>query len=439
MPSSAAVTGGIGAEARDATVLELSRSDAVEAWSLRAGSSRGAWDPFDPTFVPRFDWRSAVMGETARASLAFDWRRQAGAGWISADANARLARTSLADGAGPIGSVEQRMRDSAFGAALRWNAGANSLRATFRGRARDVDAGTRDPRGELDLFREDRLDESDFGIAASTVIALPLGIRAEVGTRYDWYRAGVRSDVASRAGETTASGLSSRVRLSARAPFVGEAFVKLERGGEPAAMSDPRNGAPVARIDPALRRDTIEIGFNRRLPLGIETTVSMFRAKSDEEILLTGENAITEFARPTLRQGVQAAARYEPAKWLAFDFRAQALHARYADGAGEYVPGAAERNASVTATMLLPGHSSAGLTVNYLGKRAGSDAVVPLRDSTFVNARFTRELTRDTHVALDLLNVFDQKLRDVDYFSASRLPDNGAEPRGLRLRLRTTF
>jgi outer membrane receptor protein involved in Fe transport len=136
---------------------------------------------------------------------------------------------------------------------------------------------------------------------------------------------------------------------------------------------------------------------------------------------------------------VEAAARYEPAKWLAFDFKASALHARYADGAAEYVPGAAERNASASATMLLPAGWSAGLSVNYLGKRAGSDEVPSLRDSTFVNARFTRQLGKDTHVAVDLFNLFDQKLRDVDYFSASRLPDSGAEPRGLRLRIRTTF
>jgi hypothetical protein len=41
-------------------------------------------------------------------------------------------------------------------------------------------------------------------------------------------------------------------------------------------------------------------------------------------------------------------------------------------------------------------------------------------------------------VSLDLFNLFDQKLRDVDYFSASRLADQ-AEPRGVRLRLKTTF
>jgi hypothetical protein len=55
-----------------------------------------------------------------------------------------------------------------------------------------------------------------------------------------------------------------------------------------------------------------------------------------------------------------------------------------------------------------------------------------------VNAGLTRNLSRDTRLSLDLLNVFDRPLHDVDYFSASRLT-NQVEPRGVRLRLRTTF
>jgi len=197
--------------------------------------------------------------------------------------------------------------------------------------------------------------------------------------------------------------------------------------------------ALVNRLDPSARRGPVEIGFNRRLPFGIETTVSLFRAESDGDFAITGENAITDFARPTLRQGVEAAARYQPAQWLAFDFKASTLHARFDDGAREAVHGLAERSGSVSATMFLPARWTAGITANYIGRRAGIDEVPGLRDSTFVNARFTHWLGKDTRVSVDLLNVFDQKLRDIDYLSAARLPGYGAEPRGLRLGLRTTF
>ncbi|HUQ27783.1 MAG TPA: hypothetical protein VM051_04280 [Usitatibacter sp.] len=435
------------AQASARTALELSGSDAMERWSLSAGSSRGGWDPTDLAAFPRFDWRRAMRGEVARANLSFDWLRRIGTDFLEGGAHARLARTAVADGAA---SIEQRLRESSFGAALSWNGAAalaglpasHRLGASFRASGRDAEAGAADERGERQLFREDRLNETGISLAGSSRISLPAGIHMELDARYEGYRARVRSDEAPRAGELSAQAMASHLRLTAPVPLAGEVFVTFDRGDAArnlAALIDLRNGAPVAHLDPASRRDTIEIGFRRRLPLGIETTVSMFRARSDLELLLTGENAITEFSRPTLRQGVKAVARYEPARWLALDFLATALRARFADGAGEYVPGAAQRSATATATLRMPKGWSAGLGVDYLGKRPGIDESASLASSTFVNARIARSLSRNTRVSLDLLNLFDQRLRDVDYFSASRLSSTPAEPRGLRLKLRTTF
>ena len=202
-------------------------------------------------------------------------------------------------------------------------------------------------------------------------------------------------------------------------------------------------------VSAAPESNLMEIGFRRRLPFGIETKVSMFRAASQREVPFDGENAITEFSRPTVRQGVKASAHYEPMSWLAVDLQAAALHARFADGAAEYVPGTAERSASAAATVRVP-HGTASLLVSYLGQRTGIEDGASLRASTFVNARLTQNLSKRTRVTFDMFNLFDQRLRDVDYFSASRLATtpfgasdnylfNPAEPRGFRIKLRTTF
>jgi len=428
--------------------LELSRSDAVERWSLRADAYRGEWDATRPLASPRFDWRSAVSGDVAKAGIAFDWQRRIAAGALEGGAFARLSRSDVRDGLREPGAVEQRLHDSAFGASLRWNgAGAvagfpasHSLATSIRRNGRDAWAGAADERGELRAFREDRLDESIFSMDASTRVALPARIGVEAGVRYDLYRAAVASDVFARAGQVAASAVSPRLVLRAPTPYA-DLFLTLGRGASAdarplAAMRDPRNAAPVARLDPAATMDTIEIGFQRRLPLGIETTVSMFRARSGLELLLAGENAITEYSRPTVRQGVQLAARYEPLAWLALDFHGSALRARFADGAAEYVPGAAERFATGTASVAAPSGWTASLGLSYLGKRAAIDESVG--SSLFVNARIARDLSKRTRVSLDFFNLFDRPLRDVDYFYASRLADQ-AEPRGVRLRLKTTF
>jgi hypothetical protein len=442
--------------ARDRTALELSESNAVSRWSLRAGASHDAWDPTLTTAFPRFDWRSAIAGDVSRASLALDWQHRLGPGQVSATAFGRLARTEVIDGKGGPVTVEQRLNDSLLGAALGWNAGgrfaglpvSNSFSASFRNTGRDARAGALDERGEIRSDREDRLDASATSLAASTGIALPMGIRADAGVRLDTLRANVRSDLPGQAGAVQAQSIAPHVRLTL--PVAGgRAFVSLARGSQTQPMGvlmDPRNGSAVARLDPSANMDNVEIGFQRRLPLGIETTVSMFRARSDTELLLSGETGITDLTRPTVRQGVQAVARYEPSSWLALDFHGVALHARFADGAAEYVPGAAERGASAAATLRLPAGFSASLAMNYLGKRSGIQETLPIAASTFVNARFARNLSKDTRVSLDFFNLSGQKLRDVDYFSASRLAGpaqdsllSPAEPRGLRLWLKTTF
>jgi hypothetical protein len=423
---------------RERPVLELSQSNAMERWSLRADAFRGAWDYSDASAFPRFDWRSAIAGEVARASLAFDWQRFTAGGRLEGGAFAKFARTEVADAVRDATSIEQRLRESSYGAALRWSNGGSVLNAGFRGAVRDDAGGATDERGVVRLFRDDRLDESVFTLGATTTIPLPGRVRAEAALRYDLYRASVTSGVLLRAGDTSAGTLSPSLRLAA-----GDFFLVVGRGLDAqarplASMVDPRNGAALARLDPARTLDTIEIGFRRHLPFGIETKVSVFRARSDVEVLLAGENAITEFSRPTVRQGVQLSAQYEPLRGVTLDFVGSALQARFADGAAEYVPGAAEHLASATATLQPVQGWSTNVGLSYLGKRTGLDERTSISGSTYVNAGLTRNLSRQTRLSLDLLNIFDRALHDVDYLSASRLT-NQVEPRGIRLRLRTTF
>ena len=382
---------------RDRTALELSQGDAIERWSLRAASYRGAWDFADAGIFPAFDSRFGTVGDIARAGLAFDWQRRIGVASLESTVIARLSRAELTGD-----PALQRLRDSSFGAALRWSARSSSFGASFRSNANDAERGVATTAGTFERWRTDRLGESTFSLFGST-------------------------------------------RLSSG----GEVFANLRRrSGRDAEALATMVDAPQERLDPVTNSQTLEIGFRRRLPLGIETTVSMFRTASNQEALLSGESAITGFSRPTVRQGVQLAAHHEPRRWLALDLNAMMLRARYADGGAEYVPGAAERNASASATVRGYGWS-ASLLVSYLGKRNGIEEPASLRASTFVNGRLSRSLSKNTRLTFDVFNVFDQRLRDVDYFSASRLSSafgpadnylfNPAEPRGFRLKLRTTF
>jgi hypothetical protein len=126
-----------------------------------------------------------------------------------------------------------------------------------------------------------------------------------------------------------------------------------------------------------------------------------------------------------------------------------ALPALAADGT-DYIAGAVERSASAGATLRVPNGWSASLFVSSIGRRQTiEEDSLRLKASSFVNARLSRNLSKKTRVTFDVFNVFDRRLGNVDYFSTTRVWNqpgagdnflfNPLEPRGFRIRLRTTF
>ena len=126
--------------------------------------------------------------------------------------------------------------------------------------------------------------------------------------------------------------------------------------------------------------------------------------------------------------------------------------ARVDDPNGLYGPwrvDATESNASAGATVRVPSGWSASLYLSSLGNKTLEQDAAQLKSSTFVNARLSRNLTKNTRVSLDVFNIFNRSAGEVDYFSTTRTWNqpgagdnflfNPAEPRGFRIKLRTTF
>jgi hypothetical protein len=454
----------------DAPIV-ISRADALEQWKLKASASRKPWDPTDDVFIPRFDARDALGGDASRASLAFEWQRAVGSGRLEAAAFARRSLLDLysdlarADGASSGERFEQRDRRGLFTGALRWS-GASGLGSfdsshslTMRLRAESFDADgvlTAPSREPLATMREDRLRQVNTGFDFANEIELASRLRWTSGLRYDAYRFATQSDLAGHAGQLSGRGPSWHGALIAELPGGSELSIASGRGflpGDPrvpGAAFDPRTGAPVGRLDPLATLATTEISLRGSWLPQTSTSLGVFRSRSDAGLVFTGDAGLADLTRPTIRQGVELGAHYEPSSRLALDVRAAALRARFADGAAGYVPGAADRGMSAAATMRVPNGWTAMLLVNYLGRRhASEDGGVSVKPSSFVNARLSRNLSKSTRVTFDVFNVFDRHARDIDALSAARFWNqpgaadsflfNPAEPRGFRIKLRTTF
>ncbi len=450
--------------------LKYSGANAFEKWRLVASASGRPWDPTDPLPVSRFDSRDVVGGESTRASLAFDWQRNLDASRLEAAAFARRSTVDLhsdlarLDGSSVGERFEQRDRRSAIGAALRWSGAgslgalpaSHSIGARFTTETLDGDGAFRLPGGEATrTLREDRLRQSGASFDFVSELQVASRLRSVASVRYDSYRFAVGSDLRGHQGSLAGTLASPRISLIADLTAASELFVSAGRGypaGDargPGAAMDARTGTPIGRLDPLSTAATAQAGWRARLVPQLETTVSLFHARSASEIAFTGETGIGEIARPASRQGVQLSARYQPAAWVAFDLQASALRARFADGAHELVAGAPERTVSAATTLHTPSGWTASLLVSSLGKRESIDDGTGVKPSTFVNARLARSLSKSTRLTLDVFNVFDRRAADFDYFSAARLWNapgaadsflfNPAAPRGFRLKLRTTF
>src|SRR5207244_4147701 len=86
------------------------------------------------------------------------------------------------------------------------------------------------------------------------------------------------------------------------------------------------------------------------------------------------------------------------------------------DPAGNRIPGSVEGVAEIGGTLQLENGLRAGLRLRYFGPRPLiEDNSVRSNSTTLVNARVGYQWKNVT-VALDVLNLFNQKSSDIDYF-----------------------
>ena len=122
---------------------------------------------------------------------------------------------------------------------------------------------------------------------------------------------------------------------------------------------------------------------------------------------------------------------------------------RDTDPAGDRVPGAVERTLSVGASMAASGPWAGGVRLRHFGGRPLiADNSVRAPASTLVNLNLGYRISPGVQVRTEVLNLFDRKVSDIDYFYASRLRGEAAvndihthpaEPRSLRLTLRVNL
>jgi hypothetical protein len=192
---------------------------------------------------------------------------------------------------------------------------------------------------------------------------------------------------------------------------------------------DPLTGEPAARVDPLVRSRGAEIGVRSTFIPGLHTTVAFWYLELDSELLFVGDAGITEPSRPSQRYGVEWTNFYRILPWLTLDADFAFTHAEFTDDdpAGDHIPGAFATVIAAGVTVDLPYNLFGSVRVRHFGPRPLiEDDSVRSDPTTLVNLAAGYKY-KQFEAQLDVLNLFNAKDHDIDYFYASRLRGEPAE------------
>lgn len=302
--------------------------------------------------------------------------------------------------------------------------------------------------------REDSVEQLSAGLWASSSIEWNKSLRSVIGLRADHYNVDVDSDNAANSGSEDDALLSPKLSLIWSASDKTRVFLNGGYGfhsndARGATITvDPETGAAADPVDLLVRARSYEIGLQTQPLPRLQTALTLWQLDLDSELLFIGDAGNTEATRPSRRQGVEFSNYWTPRKGIIVDADIAWSRPRFRDSdpAGDHIPGAIERTASVGVVLNDWQGWFGGARLRYLGSRPLiEDDSARSSSSTLVNLRAGYAFSPRLRVALDVFNVFDREVDDIEYLYESQLPGEGApvedrhfhpaEPRTVRLGL----
>lgn len=475
------------------------RFNGVLSYSWKAGQDdfrvtgmalRSNWDSTDQ--IPRRAIESGAIGrfgyvdptdggETSRYSLSTDWTRRFADGAMRV--NAYVIRSRLDLFSNFTYFLDDPVNGDQFEQAERRTVTGLSADRTWVHKLAGFDSETTagiqlrrddlDPvglyrtaaRSRLSTTREDELTETAAAVFASNTTRWTPWFRTVAGVRGDRYVFDVTSDNPANSGKVRDTLTSPKLSGIFNIGSDTEAYLNWGRGFHSndargvTQTVDPvtgtpfdADGNPITRATPLVKATGREVGLRLNgLAPGLQTSLSLWRLDLASELVFVGDAGTTEAGRPSRRTGIEIANYYTPVPGWIIDADLAWSRARFRDDdpAGNYIPGAIQRTASIGVTGE-QGKWSGGLRLRYFGGRPLiEDNSVRSGSSTLVNAKLGYSVSKDVKVVAEVLNLFNRRVSDVDYFYESRLAGEAdavsdihthpAEPRTLRVGLVMKF
>jgi outer membrane receptor protein involved in Fe transport len=312
----------------------------------------------------------------------------------------------------------------------------SETRVGLQGRYDSIDLGLVNTlqRATLSTILDDHVNESNISPYAQNTTKWTNWLRTVVGIRGDWFQGKVASDTSANSGSASAFLASPKFGLVLGPFFKTEFYLNAGYGfhsndlrGVTITVNPPNApdaGLPANKVPFLIRSKGAEVGLRTKAIDGLESSVALFVLDFDSELQFQGDIGTTVPGRPSRRVGVEWTNHYQPASWLAFDLDVAASRARFTDfdPAGNFIPGAPAVIASAGVIIGQKTGWFGAAKFRYLGTRPLiEDDSVRSGPMRVLNANVGYRFENGVRVQLDVLNLFNSRDHQIDYFYLSRL------------------
>lgn len=309
----------------------------------------------------------------------------------------------------------------------------------------------------LSLIRSDKVEESSAGLFAENTLWWHEKLRTVAGVRYDRYQFDVKSSLSGNSGNTSDGIISPKLSVIFGPWASTEFFYNIGKGfhsNDARGTTQTRlpNGNFASPVTPLVGTRGSEVGVRSEWIPGLQSSLAVWQLDIDSELVFVGDAGETEPSRASRRYGVEWNNHYVVNDWLLLDMDLALSKARFThtDPAGQYIPGAINKLASVGATVTNWGNWFGSVQLRYFGPRPLIEDNSVRSNSTFLTyARVGYRINPKTTMTLDVFNLFNRKASDIDYYYESQLRGettpvadkhfHPVEPRAARLTLTYNF
>ena len=293
-------------------------------------------------------------------------------------------------------------------------------------------------RERLGVVRQDSVDETSVGLYYEIEWRINDQWRSVVGIRGDYYWFDVDANLDENSGSESDGIISPKASLIHTISEDSEAYISGGFGfhsndarGTTISV-DPVTGEPVEPVDPLVRSKGGEIGFRTVWLDTWNASFATWYLELDSELLFVGDAGNTEASRSSERWGIEFNNSWRLTDIWSIEADFAWTHAEFSDSSpdGNEIPGALDTVITGAVTATWPSGWFSSLRLRYFGPAPLiEDGSVKSDGSSMANLLVGWSNNR-WRLKLEVLNLFDSKDHDVDYFYASRLsgePANGVE------------